>query len=114
MGRYKRLTTSEKRRRQRLAMFRTQKGLCHWCAQPMQLSKDGSVPVGEHRRDSWATIDHLHPRGHPERGKHENEWTHVLACGKCNHDRNEQFTASLPKETLWALSGRAPQTSSDS
>lgn len=101
--------SSEHTRKQRLALFKRQRGLCHWCKGKMFIRPDGR---SKGTREDAATIDHLHPRGHPERGKHGNEFTHVLACKKCNGERNSDFMATLDKEKLWAASGRAPQQQS--
>lgn len=37
--------------------------------------------------DDMATIDHLRSRLHPDREKHTDEPTTVLACWKCNNQR---------------------------
>ena len=64
-------------------------------------------PNGEVRDwDDAATIDHLHPRGDPERGKHAGIATHVLACKKCNNLRDQKRIEAMPIEQLHALSKR--------
>lgn len=97
----------ERRRRQRVILFRRQKGLCYWCKLPMWMLPDGTIPVNRGARlpHNAATIDHLHPKHDPERGKHNGECTHVLACLSCNNGRDPgRFT----KTQLWELSGAYP------
>jgi hypothetical protein len=54
--------------------------------------------------DTMATVEHLDPRLSPERGKHPGKFRKVIACWKCNNERNRAFTASLPRQTLWEQS----------
>jgi hypothetical protein len=60
-------------------------GVCYFCNKPVKTypHKDG---VGA--QDDLATIDHLIPR--PERKKRQIVQK-VLACYKCNHDRNVEY-----------------------
>lgn len=100
--------SSARRRAQRLNLYRIQAGLCHWCKKTMKMNPDGTSKPSP----QWATIDHLHPRGDTERGKHPGKYTHVLACWKCNFDRNIAFQKAQPLEVLWKASGRSPASHS--
>jgi hypothetical protein len=105
-----RSTTPERRRRERRRLWKHQNGKCHWCQTDMIMAYSGRAHVnGKKPHPKLATIDHLHPKGHPERGTHNGKSTHVLACWLCNQRRNEEFRQSLPREVLWAQSGRSPQ-----
>jgi hypothetical protein len=88
------LKRTERVRRQRIALFTSQQGLCWWCKKPMYMPDDGRFDPGHHPMNA-ATIDHLHERGHPERGKHAGESTHVLACRRCNSRRGVEHGARL-------------------
>lgn len=76
---------------------------CHWCGIKTVLKPchvKGSITQEE--RNTIATIDHLHPRYHPDRLKPEDGTKrHVLACWKCNNDRDTQERAVLPKEWFY-------------
>lgn len=98
--------TSAKRRRQRAALFALQGGRCFWCGASMTLP---AYPPLRHRRPpaNEATIDHLDSRWSPERGRHNGESRHVLACWDCNGRRNTAEQASIPRAELWRRSGRA-------
>ncbi|MGH2711373.1 MAG: hypothetical protein ACRDH9_09250 [Actinomycetota bacterium] len=53
-----------------------------------------------------ATVDHLRDRYDPTRHEPANgEVRRVLACWKCNHDRERARTAALSKKELWRRSG---------
>src|SRR3990167_4514858 len=77
---------------------------CHWCGQV-------TVLPGYHGRmkdikDNWATIEHLDARHSPERGMHFGEFRHVLACWKCNNERDQRETKAIPVQTLWERNGQ--------
>lgn len=73
---------------------------CHWCKLPtVLLDRSGDKKIK--RRPDEATIDHLDPRHSPERGKHEGEFRRVLACLKCNGERDKQQLAAMPIQELW-------------
>ncbi len=61
-------------------------------------------------RARLATIDHIRPRHHPDRGKRPEpgERLHVLACWKCNNERDHRERAALPKEYHWQKCGSLP------
>lgn len=63
--------------------------VCYFCKIKVvvyELEKGQPVP------DDMATIEHLIPRTHGQRKRHQIV-AKVLACRKCNHDRNiEQLT----------------------
>lgn len=66
-------------------------------------------PLERHERmpDNFATIDHVNTRlAYPE-GRPLNGDT-VLACHRCNSDRNKVELRLMPKEELWRRSGRMP------
>jgi hypothetical protein len=77
---------------------------CHWCKQFTIL------PDGEIAKDNWATIDHLRCRLHPQR--HEPnpkaEQRTVLACWKCNNERNKGEMKEAGLEILQKKSGSPP------
>lgn len=74
--------------------------LCHWCRIPMVLVERTKGVVIDSVPNE-ATIDHLDPRGSPERGKHGGEIRQVLACWSCNAKRNDEFQSSIPTQTWW-------------
>lgn len=65
----------------------------------------------KHIPPNAATIDHLRPRGHPER--HEpnpfNLWRRVLACWSCNNKRGAEFWRTRSLEELWKQNGHWPR-----
>lgn len=89
--------------RQRAALFRRQKGRCHWCGCEM-------VQVAVPRRASpprnLCTIDHLDDRFSPDRGKRFGEYRRVAACWECNNRRGNERQAARPIDELHARSGR--------
>ena len=56
------------------------------------------------------TLDHLDDRYSPERGKSRGERRIVMACWKCNNERNIARQAALPKAVLHEKCGRAPRS----
>lgn len=57
-----------------------QSPFCYWCGQKLVLELD--LPTSH----NIATIDHLYPRLH--KAHQSNKHKVVLACRRCNHDRN--------------------------
>jgi hypothetical protein len=68
---------------------------------PRYTGRERSVPANA------ATIDHLRPRGHPER--HEPNrfglWRRVLACTACNNKKNVEFWRGRTLEEIWRMNG---------
>lgn len=96
-------------RHKRRELFKEQKGLCHWCREPMTLIERTDKKQGEpkiKRRPDEATIEHLDPRYSPERGKHAGEIRQVLACSSCNNVRANEDVKRLPIQTRWEWSGQ--------
>lgn len=60
--------------------------------------------------DNFATIDHLRPRHHPDRLEPavSGEVRRVLACFRCNNDRDKRELAALPKEWFYENGGNKP------
>lgn len=63
--------------------------------------------------DEWdriATIDHIRPRHHPDRRKppEPHEVLRVLACAKCNNERDKRELAQKPKEWFEERGGSTP------
>lgn len=86
------------RKRQRRALFKRQGGLCYYCNQPMAL-------IEEHQKhpSPWtATFEHLDDRWSNERGCHPREYRIVLACLRCNGDRNTARQAAQDLKVLRA------------
>jgi hypothetical protein len=95
-------------KRQRLKWFK-EHPFCYWCGCELVL------PTGEQKLKSYlpnmATIDHLRPKGNPERHE-ENRfhlWRRVLACNECNAKRDREFTARRSLEDLWKGAGQWPR-----
>lgn len=74
---------------------------CYWCGCEVRNYYDG-----HHGRvhEDRATLDHLYSRYDPRRGKENGK--RVLACWKCNHEREKAETKAQPLERLHELSGR--------
>lgn len=85
------MTTSDRQRQQKRGLYRRQKGLCYYCQRFMRLMKWGRE-YGACPHD-LATIEHLDSRYSPERGQHAGEFRKVLACWKCNNDKNREEQA---------------------
>lgn len=77
---------------------------CHWCGIETILTTTAHIKgtIAPEDRDRIATIDHLHPRHHPDRLK-PNDLTirHVLSCWKCNNDRDTRERAALDKSWFY-------------
>lgn len=81
---------------------------CHWCGVVTVLPKPGPPKGPPNPR--LATIDHLRPRHHPGRREPTNgkEFRRVLACWKCNNERDRREHEAMPREKLWAMCGSVP------
>ena len=79
---------------------------CHWCG---ILTVIREYEPHQSQLPNDATVDHLRSRWSKERGKDKTEST-VLACYKCNQERNEKEQSSVPKVKAWERSGRYPKT----
>ena len=74
---------------------------CFWCGVKVVRH------FGPNRPPNMATVDHLHPRGHPLRGQ-TNKCATVLACLKCNQDHNRAFQQGITLVwSAWAADVRA-------
>jgi hypothetical protein len=85
---------------------------CHYCGvetilKPAHIKK---MELTAEERDRLATIDHLRPRHHPDRLKlpKPGERLHVLACSKCNNERDRQELLAKPKEWFEQNGGSKP------
>lgn len=80
---------------------------CYWC------KRETVLPEYHGRmgrpKPNWATLEHLDARHSKERGKHGGEFRHVLACWKCNNDRDQRELKALPIQTLWEMSSKIYQ-----
>lgn len=92
--------TAEKKRRQRYALWRMQKGRCHWCG--CEMVKEWDHKDHESPPKNLATFDHLDDRFSPDRGSYGygSQWRRVLACWLCNFERGRQSQAEQPIEEL--------------
>jgi hypothetical protein len=65
---------------------------CHWCGREVR-----EYNVGEAiQPPDQATLDHLHPKGHPNRRPIETRAdATVLSCFECNQRRNHQMQPLL-------------------
>jgi 5-methylcytosine-specific restriction endonuclease McrA len=91
---------------------------CHYCGQITILQPRGMEwkelwgNLSREERHRLATIDHLRPRHHPGRLEpyhHGQEpRRHVLACWKCNNDRDKRELADKPKEWFEQNGGSPP------
>jgi hypothetical protein len=72
---------------------------CHWCGIKTVWyaeARGGAAPPDA------ATLDHLHPRHHPDRlMPADGALRHVLSCSKCNNERDTRERAALPKEWFY-------------
>lgn len=93
-------------RAQRERFFR-QHPFCYWCSCELVLIETEQHSKGPFP-DNMATIDHLRPRGDRRRLERNrfNLWRRVLACRKCNAERDRKFTARRSLEELWRASGK--------
>lgn len=58
--------------------------------------------------DNMATIEHIYTRYDTERFEENGEKKCVLACYKCNHDKEQERASLIPKEELQKRSRRFP------
>lgn len=93
---------------QRRAWFK-QHPYCYYCKVRLTLPKythrDGpALPTD-------ATIEHLRPRGHPERREPNpfRLWRRVLCCNACNDKKNAEFWRSRSLEEVWKKNGHWPR-----
>lgn len=99
-----RATKSKRVRSQRERWFR-EHPYCCYCRVKLTLPKytDKRGP----RKATDATIEHLRPRGHPER--HEpNPFgivRHALCCRACNDKQNLKFMQAKTLEEIWRING---------
>lgn len=105
-----------KRRHRRIFNLWMRDHRCHWCGRATILVfRCFELQKKYHVRDDEATIDHLHSRvkcdSRPQMPIGVE--TTVLACSKCNNERQRRETAELPIEELWKRSGAYPQGHSD-
>ena len=63
---------------------------CYWCNAPLT-----ERPEGASWRDTDATLEHLRPRGHEQRGVSLEMPQTVLACRRCNSLRNQWFEMNV-------------------
>lgn len=103
------MTSAEKKRRHRLALFKKQDGICYWCPALMVDPLRSRQPqrVGTKPNPLQCTIDHLDDRYNPVRGAPGHIGRHVAACWTCNNRRGQERTAALPLIELHRRSGRA-------
>lgn len=94
-----RLSTNERKRRQKAALYWHQSGLCYYCAVPVLLKE---WPRRLRQPDHLATLEHLDHKFSPERGRHQGEYRRVLACRRCNEIKGRQDAAMLARVDLGA------------
>ena len=79
------------KRRKKLRMLWEQKGICHWCREPMTLDRPATGKLPR----SYATFDELLPRS---RGGTRTRDNQVLACKHCNEQRGNIIPAGVVRE----------------
>lgn len=86
--------TGLRKRQKRAALFAQQRGLCHWCQQPM-IFQDW-VPPGTQLANT-CTLDHLRDKFDPLRRMRPTcgERRLVAACYSCNQDRGAARVAEM-------------------
>ncbi len=96
-------------RKQRERWFK-QHPYCYYCGRQLVLFNGcKNIP------DNAATIDHLRPRGHPQRTEPNRFRLHrrVLACRVCNLKRDQEFTSGvtgkISLEDRWRKAGHWPR-----
>lgn len=98
------MSARERLRRRRAKLWHANDGRCFWCGVVTVL------PAGAPRRgvpapQNLATIDHLDDRYSPARGTMKGEERTVLACGRCNNERQKIATRAQPKNWMNLASG---------
>jgi hypothetical protein len=92
----------------RAHIYKREGGKCFWCGIDTVLES----PAKGRLPDNLATVDHLRPKHDPTRREKVSKGTErriVLACRKCNHERDKIDYNNLPRETLWRMSGAYPR-----
>lgn len=84
-------------RAQRERLFAEQRGLCHWCGQPMVLFRGTGR---ESLPPDAATLDHLDDKWSPLRGTFRGQRRRVAACRRCNERRSRDNQARMPTEEV--------------
>jgi hypothetical protein len=86
--------------------------LCHYCFKQTQLPTDFPDLLSLQKKgitpDNMATVEHIYTRYEPERFEEGGEDKCVLACYKCNKDREREVSSKLSKEELQEKSNRFP------
>jgi hypothetical protein len=84
---------------------------CYWCGRET-LFRDMSdgLPYTLEERDLFATVDHIRPRHHPDRGKRPEpgQVLRVLSCWRCNNDRDRDELKNKPTEWHLSRGGSVP------
>jgi len=84
---------------------------CHYCG-VLTIYKPQHIKglYTPQEQNFLATIDHVRPRHHPDRLRppRPGETLHVLACWKCNNDRDKRELAEKPKEWFEQNGGSIP------
>lgn len=91
-------------RRQRERWFK-EHPFCYYCNVKLTLPEYG--PKRGPIKATDATIEHLRPRGHPDRME-PNPFgivRHALCCRLCNERQNLKFMKARTLEELWRLNG---------
>lgn len=78
---------------------------CHWCE--IRLVSVRVIGKNKHYPANMATIDHLDPRGSPQRGQYPpGQRRRVLACLSCNNNRDRKRVAEIPIQSRWEKYGQ--------
>ena len=103
--------SSKRLAKQRKAMWRLNPR-CYYCGvvtilRPLHIPGQQLMPEIRYR---VATLDHVRARHHPDRTKppEPGEVLHVLACWRCNNERDQRELQMKPKEYLREQSGAIP------
>ena len=101
------MSAQDRKRRRLFKLWEVQGKLCHWCKQPTVLifRPNGDMKTIA-RRDDEATIDHLNTRYGERYQVKDGEEVLVMACNKCNNQRGQEKTASIPVEELRRRAGQ--------
>ena len=95
---------AEQRDRRRQKIMRHQGGLCFYCNQPMVVDGYGVEP----RPPNQATFEHLDDKFDRARTVISTGRRVVLACHKCNNERNEARQKGIGIDELRERSGKFP------
>lgn len=100
----KRKKSSQKRRkRQREILLKRQHGRCHFCK--VIMCAEGYEL--KYKPMNLAVLFHLDSRYSDERGQHQGEFRHVLACRLCADQRSKTEQASVPLRELRIRAGHS-------